>query len=163
MSSTFDTAGRYSGEVLITRILDAPQQRVFSAWTDPKQLARWWGPEDFTNPVCLLNVTPGGGMYIVMHAPDGTDYPMNGYFIEIVTPELLVFTSGVFEDRQGNDQLEIQHTVIFDDLAGQTKLTVHSVVTRASPDMQGPMDRIAAGWEQSLERLAQLLEIKTHS
>lgn len=158
MNSMFDTAGRHSREILITRILDAPRQLVFSAWTKPKQLARWWGPENFTNPVCLLNVVPGGGLYIVMHAPDGTDYPMNGLYIEVTAPELLVFTSGVFEDRQGVDQLEIQHTVIFDDAAGQTKLTVHSVVTRGLPDMQGPMDRLGTNWLQSLERLAQMLE-----
>jgi uncharacterized protein YndB with AHSA1/START domain len=154
----FDMAGPHTKEVLITRIFRVSRQQVFKAWTDPKQLARWWGPEDFTNPVCLLNVVPGGGLYIVMHAPDGTDYPMNGIFLDIIVPELLVFTSGVFEDRQGNDQLELQHTVIFDENAAQTKLTVHSVVTRSSPGMQHALGRISEGWMQSLARLAQILE-----
>jgi uncharacterized protein YndB with AHSA1/START domain len=131
---------------------------VFQAWTDPKQLAQWWGPEHFTNPVCLLNLMPGGGLYIVMHAPDGTDYPMNGMFLDIIVPELLVFTSGVFEDRHGNDQLELQHTVIFDEDAAHTKLTVHSVVTRSSPQVQYALERIGESWMQSLVRLAQMLE-----
>jgi len=158
MNKMFDITARHTKEVLLTRIIDAPRQQVFRAWTDPGQLAQWWGPENFTNPVCMLNVAPGGGMYIVMHAPDGTDYPVNGTFLEIIAPELLVFTSGIFEDRKGNDQLEIQHTVIFDNAADKTKLTLHAVVTRAAPGLQSSVDRMSTGWSQSLERLAQVLE-----
>jgi hypothetical protein len=45
-------------------------------WTDPSHLAQWWGPHGFTNPVCEMDVRPGGALRIVMRAPDGTDYPM---------------------------------------------------------------------------------------
>ena len=59
-------------ELVITRIFDAPQKAVFAAWTDPERLKHWWGPKDFTNPVCELDVRPGGAIRIHMRGPDGT-------------------------------------------------------------------------------------------
>src|ERR1700689_4045546 len=83
-------AGR---ELTITRVFDAPRNIVFAAWTDAKQLAQWWGPTGFTNPVCEIDVRPGGAIRIDMRAPDGTIYPMTGVFVEIVPLERIVFTS----------------------------------------------------------------------
>jgi uncharacterized protein YndB with AHSA1/START domain len=59
-------------------------------WTDPHHVAQWWGPHGFTNPVCEMDVRPGGALRIVMRAPDGTDYPMTETFREIAAPERLV-------------------------------------------------------------------------
>jgi len=56
----------------ITRIFDAPRELVFKAWTDPKMLARWWGPHGFTNPVCEVDVRVGGGIRIHMQGPERT-------------------------------------------------------------------------------------------
>jgi uncharacterized protein YndB with AHSA1/START domain len=47
-------------EFAVTRVFDAPRRLVFQAWTDPKRVAQWWGPHGFTNPVCELEVRPGG-------------------------------------------------------------------------------------------------------
>lgn len=154
----FDSKGRYGREVLLTRIIRATRQQVFDAWTDPKQLAVWWGPDQYSNPVCLLNLVPGGGMYIVMLAPDGTSYPVNGRYRDIVPPELLVFTSGLFEDRTGIDQLEIEHTVILDKSLYGTRLTLHAVVMRAAPGLRQKLDTLKDCWWQSLSRLERLLE-----
>ena len=80
-------------EVTITRLFDAPRALVFKAWTDPKQLAQWWGPHGFTTPVCEVDVRPGGALLIHMRGPDGVVYPNKGVFHEIVEPDRLVFTS----------------------------------------------------------------------
>ena len=69
-------------KVLITRVLDAPRSLVFTLWTDPQHMAQWWGPHGFTNPICEMDVRVGGGLRIVMRAPDGVDYPMTGTFRE---------------------------------------------------------------------------------
>src|SRR5258705_11639360 len=76
-------------EVTITRLVGAPRELVFRAWTDPKHLAQWWGPRGFTNPVCEVDLRVGGALRIVMRAPNGTEYPMRGVFREIVAPERL--------------------------------------------------------------------------
>lgn len=65
-------------ELVLTRTFDAPRELVFKAWTDAKQLAEWWGPKGFTNPVCDIDVRPGGAIRIDMTGPDGTVYPMGG-------------------------------------------------------------------------------------
>ena len=77
-------------EITITRMFDAPRAVVFRAWTDAGQLAQWWGPKGFTNPVCEIDVRVGGAIRIHMRSPDGNIYPMKGEFREIVPPERLV-------------------------------------------------------------------------
>lgn len=80
-------------EVIITRVFDAPRALVFKAWTDAAQLAQWWGPQGFTNPVCEFEARLGGKIRIHMRAPDGTLYPMKGEIREIAPPERLAFTN----------------------------------------------------------------------
>lgn len=138
----------------LERIIDAPRELVFKAWTDPKQVAQWWGPHHFTNPVCELDVRPGGAILIHMAGPDGTVYPMKGTFDEIIEPERLVMTTGALEDEQGNPQLEDITTVTFAEQEGKTKLTVHAVVTKAAPAAEGALAGMEEGWNQSLDRLA---------
>ena len=84
-------------EFCIARVIHAPRPLVFDAWTDPAHLARWWGPSGFTNPVCEMDVRPGGAHRIVMRSPEGVAYPIKGTFIEVVTPERLVMTLDLSE------------------------------------------------------------------
>ena len=144
-------------QVLITRIFDAPRELVFKAWTEPKHMAQWWGPNYFTNPVCEMDVRPGGAILIHMQDPDGVVYPMKGVFHEIVEPERLVFTSSAFEGEEGSSLLEAINTITFENQAGKTKLTVHAVVTKAEPGVEGALAGMEEGWTQSLDKLAEYL------
>src|SRR5260370_38402582 len=85
-SGTAESAERV---LVIERIFDAPRNLVFKAWTDPKQVAQWWGPKGFTNPACEMDVRPGGAMRICMLSPDGREHPVRGVFRELVEPERL--------------------------------------------------------------------------
>ena len=138
--------------VTITRVIDAPREKVFKTWIDPKQMAQWWGPHHFTNPVCQFDVKPGGKILIHMRAPDGTVYPMTGTFREIVTPERLVFMA-VAEDGSGKPHLESLTTAIFEEQGGKTKLTVSAHATGLSPAAPQMLAGMDAGWTQSLEKL----------
>jgi uncharacterized protein YndB with AHSA1/START domain len=151
-SSANPTSGQRT--LTLERIIDAPRELVFKAWTDPKQVAQWWGPKYFTNPICEMDVRPGGAILIHMAGPDGTVYPMTGTFDEIVEPERLVMTTGAFEDEEGNPQLEDITTVTFAEHEGKTKLTVHAVVTKSAPAAEGALAGMEQGWNQSLDRLA---------
>ncbi len=141
-------------ELVLTRTFDAPRSLVFKAWIDPKHLARWWGPRGFTNPVCEVDVRPGGGIRIDMRGPDGTVYPMTGVFHEIVEPERLVFACSAHADEAGNPGLEVINTVTFAEQDGKTTLTLHAVVVKAVfPAAAAPIEGMEVGWTQSLERL----------
>jgi uncharacterized protein YndB with AHSA1/START domain len=156
-TSNNETTKSGQREVVFTRILDAPRELVFKAWTDPKQMAQWWGPRYFTNPVCELDVRPGGAILIHMRAPDGVVYPMKGVFHEVVEPERLVFTSSALEDDEGNPQMEDLTTVTFEEADGKTRLTVRAVVTKAEPVAAGALEGMEEGWNQSLDRLTEFL------
>jgi uncharacterized protein YndB with AHSA1/START domain len=144
-------------ELTLTRVFDAPRQLVFRMWTDPAHMARWWGPQDFTNPVCELDVRAGGRIRIHMRAPDGTVHPMSGRFREVVPSERLVFDA-VAEDMAGKPLLEAHTVVTFEDHdGGRTRLVLEARAVGIAPVAAGMLAGMEAGWTQSLARLSDLL------
>ena len=143
-------------ELVLTRVFDAPRELVFKAWTDPKQVAQWWGPHRFTNPVCDLDVRPGGAIRIHMRGPDGTVYPMTGVYNEVVEPERLVFTSAAL-DADGNPMFEVLTTVTFAEQGGKTKQIMRARVINTTAQAAPYIAGMEQGWTQSLERLAESL------
>jgi uncharacterized protein YndB with AHSA1/START domain len=109
--------------IIGTRVFDAPRDLVFSAWTDPKHLAQWWGPNGFSTTTHSFEFRPGGVWRFVMHGPDGRDYQNRITFDEIVAPERIVYRHGGGDDVE---PVQFIQTVIFEDLGnGQTRMTWH--------------------------------------
>ncbi len=144
-----DSLGR---EFLITRQFNAPRELVFRAWTDPQQIAVWWGPKGFTNPVCEWEACPGGRIYVVMRAPDGTDFAMGGEIRELLPPEKLVLTTGAL-DEKGNLLFEFLHTLTLTERDGTTDLVLRSRVIRTTPGADRYIGGFEMGMTMSLERL----------
>jgi uncharacterized protein YndB with AHSA1/START domain len=143
-------------ELTITRIFDAPRSLVYRAWTDPKHMARWFAPKEFTTPVCELDVRPGGAWKIVMRGPDGSEFPGGGVYREVVPHERLVFTNDAW-DQSGKVLLEGFTTVTFEDDDGSTKLTLH---TRAVAMVEGAemmLQGMEEGWNQTIDKLGEML------
>jgi len=139
-------------DLVLSRTFNAPRSLVFQAWTDPARVAQWWGPRGFTNPVCELDVRPGGAMRIHMRGPDGTVYPMSGTYEEIVEPERIVFVGSAL-DGTGRPLFAVRHTVTFADHGATTTLTVTAHVLSATPEGAPHLRGAEAGWTQQLERL----------
>jgi uncharacterized protein YndB with AHSA1/START domain len=137
-------------EIVITRILDAPRELVYEAWTNPKHIAQWWGPNGFTNTIHEMNVKIGGVWRFIMHGPDGTDYPNKIVFEEVIKAKRLVYTHGSDDD---NDPHAFHVTVTFEDEGKKTKLTMHSVFGSAA--ILEEMKKFGAieGGNQTLNRL----------
>jgi uncharacterized protein YndB with AHSA1/START domain len=155
-SPTSSAPSSAAQELVITRVFDAPRSLVFKAWTDPEHVAQWWGPHGFTNPVCELDVRPGGAIRIHMRQPDGTVYPMTGVYQEIVEPERLVFTSAAL-DKDGKPLFEILHTVTFVEQGGKTTQTMQARVIKTTAAAPPYLAGMEVGWTQSLERLTAYL------
>ena len=156
MAEKGSTTEKPSREIVITRVFDAPRELVFKAWTDPKQMARWWGPKGFTNPVCKLDARVGGAWHIVMRSPDGAEYPCGGVYREVVDPERLVFTN-IATDKDGNPVIDGLTTVLFAEQGGKTKLTLQTRGTAVVDYAAAYLKGMEAGWSQSLEKLDDLL------
>jgi uncharacterized protein YndB with AHSA1/START domain len=144
-------------ETTLVRRIDAPRARVFAAWIDARQLALWWGPNGFTNPVCEVDPRPGGAIRIDMRAPDGVVYPMDGVFHEIVAPERIVFTSRAFEADTNKTLIKALNTITFADEGGKTRLTVEARVLELAPEFAAAAAGMEEGWSQSLVRLQGLV------
>ena len=156
MTATVPTEVFAEREVTITRVFDAPRALVFKAWTDPRHLAQWWGPEGFTNPVCEFDAHVGGALRIHMRGPDGAVYPMKGVIREIVAPERLIFSS-VAVDAAGKHLLEGLTTVTLAEQNGRTKMTMHTHAAAVAEIGVGYLQGMEAGWTQSIDRLEGLL------
>ncbi len=113
-------------ELTTIRIFNAPREFVFKAWTDPKHVAKWWGPNGFTTTIEKMDVRPGGEWLLVMHGPDGTDYPNRLSFKEVKAPELLTYAHGAADDA-GPDDFQVR--VLFEALGPKsTKLTMRMLL-----------------------------------
>jgi len=145
-----DTSGS-NREIVITRLIDAPRELVWNAWTDPVQVAGWWGPNGFTNTIHAMDVRPGGVWLFDMHGPDGTDYPNRIVFIEVVKPERLVYQHG---SGEANDPAAFDVTVTFEAQGGKTRLTMRSLfATAAARDFVVKEFKAIEGGNQMVDRL----------
>jgi len=151
-------------DLVIERVIDAPREDVWKAWTDPEELKKWWGPKHFTAPTAKIDLREGGTYLYCMRSPDGQDFWSTGTYREIVPMERLVVTDS-FADEQGNVvpgshygmgegfPLEMLVTVTFEDEDGKTKLTLRHAGMPA-----GEMgEQAEAGWNESLDKLAESL------
>lgn len=137
-------------ELSLTRVFDAPRELVWKAWTDPRYLAQWWGPHGFANPVVDVDPRPGGRMYIAMRGPDGTVYPNDGVFQEVVPPERLSFTGGM------KGVFEVLTTVTFTESRGKTTVKLNARVLSAKAEAAMYLNGMRQGWTESLERLGEV-------
>ncbi len=91
-------------DLVVKRIIDAPVEKVWQAWTDPEKVKRWWGPSDYVSPSCKIDLKEGGKFAFCMRAPEwqgGQDSYTGGTYSKIVPMELLEFTQGI-TDEDGN-------------------------------------------------------------
>ncbi|MCD2195291.1 SRPBCC domain-containing protein [Actinomycetospora endophytica] len=140
------------GCVLITRVFDAPRERVFRAWTDPAALAAWYGPERVEVPAerILVDLRLGGRYELTMLAPGGGEFTVGYEIIELVPPELLVLRSDPMPQVGMPDSSVLR--VEFHDHGPRTRMTLS--------DGPYPADGRAgaeAGWTAAFTKLAGLI------
>lgn len=103
-----------SSEIISTRIFPVSRERLFAAYSDSTQLAKWWGPKGFTNTFDQFDLRPDGEWKFTMHGPDGKNYANHSRFIEVVPAERIVFDHFAPDFRM---------TITFDDAEGGTRMT----------------------------------------
>ena len=135
-------------EIVTTRVVDAPRERVWTAWTDREQVAQWWGPNGFTNTIHEMDLRPGGVWRFVMHGPDSTDYKNKIIYEEIVKPERLSYLH--------ESAPKFHATATFDEDGGKTTVTLRSLFDTAKErDRTVKVFGAVEGAKQMLGRLAE--------
>jgi uncharacterized protein YndB with AHSA1/START domain len=152
-------------DLLVVRILNAPRELVWKAWTDPEHFKSWWGPKDYTCPFCEMDFRVGGKYLNCMRSPSGRDYWSTGVYREIIPMERLVFTD-CFADAKGNVvhashyglsrdfPLEMLVTVTLEDQDGKTKMTLQHIGLPTGSEGEGAKQ----GWSESFDKLAETFE-----
>jgi len=138
----------------ITRLFDAPPDRVFDAWLQREQWQAWIGPEGMNCEVPLLESHVGGRWRIIMRLSNGQVVPVSGVFKSIDPPNTLAFTWGWENDPTRQSLI----TLTFRDKAGKTELTLRQegLGSVASRDDHG------RGWNSTLNKLVAWLEAQRH-
>jgi uncharacterized protein YndB with AHSA1/START domain len=137
-------------EVLITRIFEAPRERVFKAWTEPDHVATWFGPEHMETPRERINIDLriGGRYELTMVRRDGGGEFAIGYeIVELVEPELIVLRSDPMPEVGMHEPTVVR--VEFHDHGPKTRMTLSD-----SPLPPESRDPAAAGWSAAFEKLA---------
>jgi len=143
--------------VVLTRLFDAPRERLFAAWTRAEHLRHWFGPRGFTIPSCEADARPGGVLRLCMRSPDGKDYWVRGVFRELEPPaRVLIYC--VADDEDGNLSLEETIEATFVEHGGGTKLSLKATASGSSARARAMLEGMEEGWHQTVDRLPSALD-----
>ena len=142
-------------EIVLSRVLDAPRELVFKAWSDPKLVVQWFGPGGWETETHEIDIRVGGRWRFDMIAPDGTRYPNRMQFLKIEAPRLLEFDHGSDQDA---DPSRFRVIITFDEQSdGKTVVTMRQLhPTKAQRDATIGFGAVAIGYT-TLDKLEAFL------
>ena len=144
-------------ELVLTRLINAPRDKVYRAWTDPELLKQWFAPKPYTTPIVEIDVRPGGSAYFVMRGPDGKDLPNRGVYLEVVPNEKLVSTDAYVRAWEPSEKPFMTLILTFEDEGGKTRYTARvrhwTVADREAHEKMG----FHEGWGLCTDQLEALV------
>jgi len=149
------TEGR---DLVLTRIIDAPPEKVFRAWTDPALMVQWFAPKPWTTSKAETDLRAGGSCLVVMRSPEGQEYPNPSVYLDVVKNQRLVATDAYTKAWEPSDKPFMTLILTFEDVGGKTRYTARarhwSDADREAHEKMG----FHSGWTQCTEQLAALVE-----
>jgi uncharacterized protein YndB with AHSA1/START domain len=144
-------------ELVLSRLIDAPREKVYRAWTEPELVKQWFAPRPWTTPAVELDVRPGGTSLVVMRSPEGQDMPNPGVFLEVVPNERLVITDAYTRAWEPSEKPFMTVIITFENEGGKTRYTARArhwtVADREEHEKMG----FHEGWGQCADQLAALV------
>lgn len=137
-------------EIILSRIIDAPREKVWEAFTKAEHLKQWWGPNGFSITTKEFDFREGGIWRFTMHGPDGKDYPNDIVFTKLQKPELMEHDHGADDGT-----VHFQARIKLEDLGGKTNLIMRTVLpTKEILELLVRENGVIEGGKQTLRRLA---------
>jgi len=155
-------------KLILERVVNAPRDLVWQAWTDPKMLKQWWGPRNVTIPECEVDLSIPGKFYIVMEAGEamgtyeGTRWPMLAKFTKIEPNSKLYYDAQAWTDGQKKEETMIDQTteITLTDEGGKTKVQIKAVIHKAGPGAKMAVQGMEYGFTEQLDKLGDFLNNK---
>ena len=138
--------------VALTRVFEAPRERVFACWTRAEHLQHWFGPKGFLIHSCETDPRPGGVFKLCMRAADGKDYWVRGEYREVAAPGHLVISCAL-DDEKGVERLHEVIDVTFTESRGRTTVAINAVARGPSDEAAAMLKGMDKGWAQTVDRL----------
>ncbi len=141
-------------QILITRTLDAPREKVWRVITDPRLIPEWWGPRGYTTVVEIMDVRVGGRWRFLLTNPEGIETAFNGVYKEVARPEKLVNT---FEFEPMAGHITTEHVTLTE--KGKKTFFVNRIECMSAEDRDGIVQSgMEWGSRQTMDKLEELLE-----
>ncbi|MDB6061966.1 MAG: hypothetical protein JWM78_2069 [Verrucomicrobiaceae bacterium] len=157
MTTPAQTDSASERDLVLERIIDAPREKLFRAWTDPELIKQWFTPRPWTTPVVETDVRVGGSSFILMRGPDGEEFPNRGVYLEVIENEKLVFTDAFVNAWEPSEKPFMTGILTFEDICDKTKYTARvrhwTVADREAHEKMGFHD----GWGKATDQLVALV------
>lgn len=157
MSVPADISPSSDRELTLVRVIDAPREKLYRAWTEPELLKQWFTPRPWTVSLAQTDVRAGGSNLIVMRSPDGEEFPNRGVYLEVVPNQRLVLTDAYTEAWLPSEKPFMTAILTFEDMDGSTRYTARvrhwTVADREAHEKMGFHD----GWAKATDQLAELV------
>jgi len=144
-------------ELTLTRLINAPREKIWRAWTEPEILKEWFCPLPWTVSAARMDVRPGGSSNIVMRSPEGQEFPNPGIYLDVVKNERLVFTDAFVKAWEPSGKAFMVGTITLENQGGKTLYTARvqhwTVADREAHEMMG----FHAGWGKATDQLEALV------
>lgn len=155
------TAPASNNDLVLTRVMDVPREKLFRAWTEPELMKQWFAPKPWSISQVATDLRGGGASNITMRSPEGQDHPMSGVYLEVVKNEKIVFTDAYTAGWTPSEKPFFTAIVTFEDAGGgKTKYTATARHWRAEDREAHEKMGFHEGWgicASQLEALAKTL------
>ncbi|WP_446809346.1 SRPBCC family protein [Methylomonas sp. 2BW1-5-20] len=146
-----------SRELVLTRLIDAPPEKLFRAWTEPALLKQWFCPKPWSVASAELDVRAGGTSIIVMRSPEGQEFPNQGIYLEVVPNERLVFTDAYTSTWEPSAKPFMTGIITFAPEDGKTRYTARVLHWSAADRQTHEEMGFHEGWGKATDQLVELV------
>lgn len=140
-------------ELVLSRLIDAPREKVYRAWTDAVILKQWFAPKPWSTPHAELDVRPGGANLVVMSDPDGNEFPNRGVYLEVVPNRKLVITDAYSAAWEPSEKPFFTAVLTFEDEGGKTRYTARALHWTVEDKETHEKMGFHEGWGQCADQL----------
>jgi uncharacterized protein YndB with AHSA1/START domain len=145
-----------SRTLVLTRLIDAPREKLFKAWTTPELLKQWFAPAPWTITHAEADVRAGGSSLVVMRGPEGQEFPCPGIYLEVVPNERLVFTDAYTKAWEPSEKPFFTGVITFEDEGGKTRYTARALHWTAADREAHEKMGFHEGWGKCADQLEAL-------